>query len=70
MNCIFICIFNQEKYVKMAYLLLDSIFIYGCLDDNTNILIYTSTQFMNMIKHNSIFTENGDKIIFEINDTQ
>ena len=69
MNCIFICIFNQEKYVEMAYLLLKSIFLYGCLDNDTNIVIYTSTQFMGMIKQNSIFTENGDKIIFEINDT-
>ena len=69
MNCIFICIFNQEKYVEMAYLLLDSIFLYGCLDDKTNILIYTSTQFMNIIRQNSIFIENEDKIIFEINDT-
>ena len=67
MNCIFICIFNQEKYVEMAYLLLESIFFYGCLDDNTNIIIYTSTEFMDMIKQNSIYNDN--KIIFEINDT-
>ena len=50
MNCIFVTVFNQEKYVDMFYLLLESIFIYGNLDDNTNILIYTSTTFMNKIK--------------------
>jgi hypothetical protein len=67
MNCIFICLFNQEKYVDMFYLLLESIFIYGDLNNNTNILVYTSTEFMNKIKQSHLF--NNDKIKFEINDT-
>jgi hypothetical protein len=67
MNCIFICIFNQEKYVEMFYLLLESIYLYGKLDSNINILIYTSTLFMNMIKQSYLF--NDEKIKFEINDT-
>ena len=67
MNCIFVCVFNQEKYVEMFYLLLESIFIYGNLDDNTDILIYTSTPFMNMIKQSQLF--NDEKVKFEINDT-
>ena len=67
MNCIFICVFNQEKYVDMFFLLLESIFIYGNLDENTTILVYTSTTFMNMIKQNHLF--NNEKIKFEINDT-
>ena len=50
MNCIYCCIFNQPKYVDMFYLLLESIFIYGNLDNKTSILIYTSTTFMNIIK--------------------
>jgi predicted O-methyltransferase YrrM len=66
MNCIFICVFNQEKYVDMLLMLLESIFIYGNLDDNTQILIYTSTAFMNIIKKSHLFNE---KIKFEINDT-
>lgn len=66
MNCIFACVFNQEKYVDMFFLLLESIFIYGNLDDNTNILVYTSTRFMNRIKQSHLFC---DKIKFEINDT-
>lgn len=66
MNCIFCCIFNQEKYIDMFFLLLESIFIYGNLNENTNILIYTSTQFMNIIKQNHLF--NNEKIKFEIND--
>jgi predicted O-methyltransferase YrrM/enamine deaminase RidA (YjgF/YER057c/UK114 family) len=67
MNCIFVCVFNQEKYVDMFFLLLESIFIYGDLDYNTNILVYTSTHFMNKIKQSHLF--NDEKIKFEINDT-
>lgn len=67
MNCIFVCVFNQEKYVDMFFLLLESIFIYGDLDYNTNILVYTSTSFMNQIKQSHLF--NDEKIKFEINDT-
>ncbi len=66
MNCIFCCVFNQEKYVDMFYLLLESIFIYGNLDENTHILVYTSTTFMNKIKKSHLFNE---KIKFETNDT-
>lgn len=66
MNCIFICVFNQEKYVDMFYLLLESIFVYGNLDDKTIILVYTSTPFMNMIKQSHLFR--NEKIVFEIND--
>lgn len=66
MNCIFICVFNQEKYVEMFYLLLESIFIYGNLDNDIQLLVYTSTPFMNMIKQSHLFSE---QIIFEINDT-
>ena len=67
MNIIFCCVFNQEKYVDMFLLLLESIFIYGNLDDKTHILIYTSTPFMNIIKKTHLF--NDEKIKFEINDT-
>ena len=66
MNCIFCCVFNQEKYVDMFFLLLESIFIYGDLDYNINILVYTSTSFMIKIKQSHLF--NNEKIKFEIND--
>ena len=66
MNCIFICIFNQPKYIDMFYLLLESIYIYGKIDKNTQILIYTSTPFMDIIKNSHLFNEN---MVFEINDT-
>jgi lipopolysaccharide biosynthesis glycosyltransferase len=51
----------------MFFLLLESIFIYGNLDNDTNILVYTSTYFMNIIKQSHLF--NDEKIKFEINDT-
>jgi hypothetical protein len=51
MNCIFICLFNNPNYINMLFLLLESIQLYGLLKDgNTEILIYTSTQFMKVIK--------------------
>ena len=67
MKCIFCCVFNQEKYVDMFFLLLESIFIYGNMDDDTHILVYTSTIFMNKIKESHLF--NDKKIKFKINDT-
>jgi len=66
MNTIFCCVFNQEKYMDMFLLFLESIFIYGNLDENTKILVYTSTLFMNKIKKSHLF--NIEKIKFEIND--
>jgi hypothetical protein len=65
-NCIFVCIFNNVNYVKMFYLLLESIYIYGNLADDIDIVIYTSTEFMKIIKQSHLF---NDKIKFEINDT-
>ena len=66
MNCIFICVFYQKRYVDMCSLLLESILICGQLDDNTEILVYTSTNFMNIIKQCHFF--DSEKIKFEIND--
>ena len=65
MNCIFCCIFHQEQYVNMFFILLESLLIYGNLN-NTTILVYTSTPFMNKIKNSHLYYEN---IKFEINDT-
>jgi hypothetical protein len=50
----------------MFYLLLESILIYGNLDDDTHIVVYTSTEFMNMIRQSHLYHK---KIVFEINDT-
>jgi lipopolysaccharide biosynthesis glycosyltransferase len=64
MNCIFLCIFNDINYIKFFYLLLESIYIYGNINDETDILIYTSTNFMNKIKDSHLFIP---KIKFETN---
>lgn len=66
MNCIFVTVFNQEQYVDMFYLLLESIFIYGNLNENVKVLVYTSTTFMQMIKQSHLYDK--EKILFEIND--
>jgi predicted O-methyltransferase YrrM len=50
----------------MFYLFLESLLIYGNLDDKTQLLVYTSTPFMNKIKQSQFYC---DKMIFEINDT-
>ncbi len=64
-NCVFCCIFTNVNYVKMFYLLLESIHIYGELDSNTDILIYTTTDFQNIIKQSHLYCE---RIKFVIND--
>jgi len=64
-NLIYTCIFYNKQYIDMLYLLLESIYIYGDLNDNIDILIYTNTEFKNIICE-SIF--NCNNIIFEIND--
>lgn len=64
-DCIFICAFSSQKYVQMLTLLLESIFIFGDLNNTTDILIYTSTIFSNMIKQSRLY---NNTIKFEIND--
>ena len=69
MNCIFCCIFHQEGYLDLFYLLLESIQVNGNLDnlDNTtHLLVYTSTLFMNKIKQSPFMNRN---IVFEISDS-
>lgn len=67
MNCIFCCVFNQYDYLTLFFLLLESIFTYGNLTDDTEILVYTSTSFKEVIQNSSLFNET--KIKFEVNDT-
>jgi lipopolysaccharide biosynthesis glycosyltransferase len=57
-------VFNQVKYVDMFYLLLESLISYGIKDD-TDIFVYTSTRFMNLIQNKFPHV----KLQFEINDT-
>lgn len=67
MNCIFCCVFHQYDFLSLFFLLLESIFIYGNLRDDTEILVYTSTSFKEVIQNSSLFDETIIK--FEVNDT-
>ena len=49
MNCIIISFFNNFANVKYALLLLESLFIFGNLNDNIDIIIYTSNKFKQKI---------------------
>ena len=64
-NAIYICLFENRKYLDMTFILLDSIFLFGQIDQETDILIYTSTVFKDILikKYNE-----RTNIIFVIND--
>ena len=64
-NLIFICVFHNKDYIKLTLLLLESLHLYGNLKENTDILIYTSTEFSKIIKSSCYVSEN---IKFKIND--
>jgi lipopolysaccharide biosynthesis glycosyltransferase len=64
-NLIYVCVFNNDKYLKLLFLFLESLHLYGKLDENTELLIYTSSQFVEIIKNNSFY---NDKIHFFTND--
>jgi len=62
---IFLCVFLQNWYLQLLYLLLESIYIYGNLDYNTKILIYTPTFFEKKIRKSCFYS---DKILFQNHD--
>lgn len=62
---IFITVFNNINYVKMLSILVKTLYIYGNIDENTHILIYTSTQFKYFIENSKFYS---NKIRFFIND--
>jgi lipopolysaccharide biosynthesis glycosyltransferase len=61
---IFVTAFNNINYVHMLFLLIKTLYTYGNIDENTDILIYTSLQFKNIIETSTIYT---GKIKFFIN---
>lgn len=66
MNCIFVCVFGKQEYHDMFKILLESILKYGELEEATQLLVYTTTEYMNSIKQSHLYT--SKRIIFEIND--
>lgn len=62
---IFITVFNNINYVRMLSLLVKTLYIYGNIDEDTHILIYTSTQFKYFIENSQFYSK---KIHLFIND--
>lgn len=62
---IFITVFNSIGYIRMLSILVKSIYLYGNIDDNTDILIYTSTNFKYIIENSRFYSE---KVKFFISD--
>jgi hypothetical protein len=62
-NLIVVSVFLKKEYVELAYLLLNTLFKYGDLDQATDILIYTSTEFMVKMRHKL-----KDAVTFKLND--
>ncbi len=66
-NCIFITVFNNVNYVNLLYKLLESIYVFGNLSEQTDILIYTTTEFAQLIKTSQFFS---NKIVLELSDNK
>jgi len=65
-SCVFVCVFHQDKYADMFLILLESLLLYGNLSTEIQLVVYTSTCFMQKIKQSPLY---DDSILFEINDT-
>jgi lipopolysaccharide biosynthesis glycosyltransferase len=65
-NCIFVCVFLNEQYIRLFFLFLESLYIYGNLTNDVDILVYTSSIFEKKIRESHLFSES---LRFEVNDT-
>jgi predicted O-methyltransferase YrrM len=65
-NCIFLCIFNNPGYVDLGFLLLESIFLYGRIDDRTDVVIYTSSAFAQRFRQSHLW---NPRVRFAVNDS-
>ena len=52
---IFITAFIDINYIRMLSLLVNTLYIYGNIDNNTDILIYTSSNFKNIIENSNFY---------------
>ena len=64
---IFITAFNNIGYVQMLSLLVKTLYYYGNIDNNTDILIYTSTKFKYIIENSKFYS---NKIKFFVSDNK
>jgi len=58
----------NPHYVEMFFLQLKSIYLYGTLDKNTDIVLYTSSELMKFVKSSFLYNIFKNNIVFEIND--
>ncbi len=65
-NLVYFCVFHKEEYVKLLFLLLESMHLFGNVQEDTDIIIYTTTEFKNRIEKSHLYTS---KIQFQINDS-
>jgi lipopolysaccharide biosynthesis glycosyltransferase len=64
-NLIFITVFFKNEYIDLLMMLLETLYKKGNLGDNTDILIYTTTKFKEIILEKL----NENKLLFKTNDS-
>ena len=62
---LYFCVFHKEQYIDLAYLLLESLYKYGEIDETIDVLIYTTTEFAAKMQQNPLCK----RVIFKVNDT-
>jgi predicted O-methyltransferase YrrM len=64
-NCIFLCIFNNPGYVDLGFLLIESIFLYGRIDECTDVVVYTSSAFAQRFRQSHLW---NPRVRFAVHD--
>jgi lipopolysaccharide biosynthesis glycosyltransferase len=64
-NCLCLRLWNDDRYINALYTQLESIYMFGNLDNNTDIIIYVSEEYKNKIIDNNLI---NDKVKIEIFD--
>lgn len=54
-NLIFVTVFYKNQALDLLYLFLESLFIFGHIDERINLLIYTSPEFKQQIKDSNLY---------------
>lgn len=54
-NVVFLTAFHQKEAIEMLFLLLESLYIFGNLNETMDILVYTSTDYKNLIEKSNLF---------------
>ncbi len=54
-NLIFVCVFHQDEYLSLFFLLLDSIQLFGNIQNDIDILVYTNPRFKKKIEESHFY---------------